>query len=70
MINNRIIIALVGSLKPYLRSYILYFYTFFYPSPPCRQSIPHLTEIAHKYQDKGVVFVGITDEDEKVNSQK
>jgi thiol-disulfide isomerase/thioredoxin len=26
---------------------------------PCRVSIPHLTELAHKYKDKGVQFVGV-----------
>ena len=26
---------------------------------PCRMSIPHLTELAHKYKDKGVRFVGV-----------
>ncbi len=26
---------------------------------PCRRSIPHLTELAHKYRDKGVRFIGI-----------
>jgi thiol-disulfide isomerase/thioredoxin len=26
---------------------------------PCRASIPHLTELAHQYKDKGVQFVGI-----------
>jgi thiol-disulfide isomerase/thioredoxin len=26
---------------------------------PCRASIPHLTELAHKYKDKGVRFVGV-----------
>jgi thiol-disulfide isomerase/thioredoxin len=31
--------------------------------PPCRQSIPHLTEMQKKYADKGVVFVGVTQED-------
>jgi thiol-disulfide isomerase/thioredoxin len=30
--------------------------------PPCRQSIPHLTELQKKFKDKGVVFVGVTDE--------
>lgn len=30
--------------------------------PPCRQSIPHLTELQKKFRDKGVVFVGVTDE--------
>ena len=26
---------------------------------PCRVSIPHLTELAHKYKDQGVRFVGV-----------
>ncbi len=26
---------------------------------PCRASIPHLTELAHRYKDKGVRFVGV-----------
>jgi thiol-disulfide isomerase/thioredoxin len=26
---------------------------------PCRASIPHLTELAHKYKDEGVAFVGV-----------
>lgn len=26
---------------------------------PCRVSIPHLTELAHKYKEKGVRFVGV-----------
>ena len=30
--------------------------------PPCRASIPHLTELQKKFKDKGVVFVGVTDE--------
>jgi thiol-disulfide isomerase/thioredoxin len=30
--------------------------------PPCRTSIPHLTELAHKY-GKDAVFLGITNED-------
>ncbi len=30
--------------------------------PPCRTSIPHLTELQKKYEDQGVVFVGISDE--------
>jgi thiol-disulfide isomerase/thioredoxin len=29
---------------------------------PCRVSIPHLTELQKKYKDKGVQFVGISDE--------
>jgi len=30
---------------------------------PCRTSIPHLTKLQSKFKDKGVVFVGISDED-------
>ncbi len=30
--------------------------------PPCRTSIPHLTELARKYKDKDVVIVGVSDE--------
>jgi thiol-disulfide isomerase/thioredoxin len=26
---------------------------------PCRESIPHLTELAHEYKDKGIRFVGV-----------
>jgi thiol-disulfide isomerase/thioredoxin len=29
---------------------------------PCKVSIPHLTEMQKKFKDKGVVFVGISDE--------
>ncbi len=29
---------------------------------PCRSTIPHLTELNKKYKDKGVVFVGISNE--------
>ena len=31
---------------------------------PCRQSIPHLTELQKKYADKNVRIIGITDEAE------
>lgn len=31
--------------------------------PPCRTSIPHLTEMQKKFKDKGVIFVGLTSED-------
>ncbi len=31
--------------------------------PPCRKAIPHLSEIQKKYKDKGVVVVGITEEE-------
>ncbi len=30
---------------------------------PCKVSIPHLTEIQKKFKDKGVVIVGVTDEE-------
>ena len=30
---------------------------------PCRTSIPHLNEVYKKYQDRGLVIVGVTDED-------
>jgi len=31
--------------------------------PPCRTSIPHLTQLQKKFKDKGVVFVGVSNED-------
>lgn len=31
--------------------------------PPCRASIPHLTELQSKYKDKGLVIIGVSDED-------
>mgnify|MGYP001223815361 CR=1 FL=1 len=34
--------------------------------PPCRTSIPHLTELQKKFKDKGVVFIGISDEKPEV----
>jgi thiol-disulfide isomerase/thioredoxin len=33
---------------------------------PCRESIPHLTELQKQFKDKGVVFIGITDEKTEV----
>ncbi len=30
--------------------------------PPCRASIPHLTELHHEFKDKGVTIVGVSDE--------
>src|SRR5690242_17128293 len=30
--------------------------------PPCRTSIPHLTELQKKFKDKDVVIIGISDE--------
>jgi thiol-disulfide isomerase/thioredoxin len=32
--------------------------------PPCRASIPHLIELNQRYKDKGVVIIGLTDEDD------
>lgn len=34
--------------------------------PPCRASIPHLNEVFKKFKDKGLVVVGITDEDDNL----
>jgi thiol-disulfide isomerase/thioredoxin len=34
--------------------------------PPCRTSIPHLTEMQKKFKDKGVIFIGVTDEKTEV----
>ncbi|MBX7258453.1 MAG: TlpA family protein disulfide reductase [Candidatus Hydrogenedentes bacterium] len=31
--------------------------------PPCRESIPHLTELQKKYKDKGLVVIGVTSEE-------
>lgn len=33
--------------------------------PPCRTSIPHLNAIHDKFKDKGLIVIGITDEDKK-----
>jgi thiol-disulfide isomerase/thioredoxin len=30
---------------------------------PCKETIPHLTELQKKYADKGIVFLGMSDED-------
>ena len=38
--------------------------------PPCRKSIPHLTELQKKYADKDVVFIGVTDEVNDVDTVK
>ena len=32
---------------------------------PCRQSVPHLSELQAKYKDKGVRIIGISDESEE-----
>ena len=31
--------------------------------PPCRTSIPHLTEVQEKYGDRGVKIIGVSNED-------
>ena len=31
--------------------------------PPCRKSIPHLNALHAKFKDKGLVIIGVTDED-------
>lgn len=33
---------------------------------PCKASIPHLNEMHEKYKDRGVVFIGISDEDDSL----
>ncbi len=30
--------------------------------PPCRTSIPHLTELQHQFKDKGVTIIGVSNE--------
>jgi thiol-disulfide isomerase/thioredoxin len=37
---------------------------------PCRVSIPHLTELAHKYKDKGVRFIGVDAWEQDVSKVK
>ena len=37
--------------------------------PPCRTSIPHLTEVQNRFKDKGVVIIGISDEPENTVSK-
>lgn len=34
--------------------------------PPCRESIPHLNKLHQAYKDKGVVIIGISDEDRRI----
>jgi len=34
--------------------------------PPCRDSIPHMTELQHAFAEKGVVVIGITQEEQAV----
>ena len=34
--------------------------------PPCRTSIPHLTEMQKKFKEKGVVFIGVSSEKTEV----
>jgi len=33
--------------------------------PPCKKSIPHLIELNEKFKDKGVVIIGLTDENKE-----
>ncbi len=37
--------------------------------PPCRQSIPHMNEIYKKFKDKGLVIIGVTEEDNSTITQ-
>lgn len=37
--------------------------------PPCRESIPHMNEIYKKYKDKGLVIIGVTDENNTTITQ-
>jgi thiol-disulfide isomerase/thioredoxin len=34
--------------------------------PPCRKSIPHLNEIYAKYKDRGLLIIGVSDEEKSV----
>lgn len=38
--------------------------------PPCRDSIPHLTELQKNYKDKKVTFIGITNEKDSAKVKK
>ena len=40
------------------RVYVLEFWATW--CPPCRQSIPHMIELADKYKDKNVPFIGVS----------
>jgi thiol-disulfide isomerase/thioredoxin len=40
------------------RVYVLEFWATW--CPPCVQSIPHMIELANKYKDKGVPFIGVS----------
>ena len=31
--------------------------------PPCRKSVPHLNKLQEQYKDKGLVIVGVTDDE-------
>ncbi|GIW72410.1 MAG: hypothetical protein KatS3mg102_1952 [Planctomycetota bacterium] len=38
--------------------------------PPCRRSIPHLNELHGKYKDKGLVVIGLSNEDPDADKVK
>eukprot|EP00128_Syssomonas_multiformis_P008406 Colp12_sorted_trinity150504_noHs@19097 len=38
--------------------------------PPCRDSIPHLSDLQRQYKDKEVYFIGVTDEEDEVKVKK
>eukprot|EP01116_Phalansterium_solitarium_P022729 TRINITY_DN761_c0_g1_i1.p2 TRINITY_DN761_c0_g1~~TRINITY_DN761_c0_g1_i1.p2 ORF type:complete len:205 (+),score=77.71 TRINITY_DN761_c0_g1_i1:86-700(+) len=38
--------------------------------PPCRQSIPHISQVQSKYKDKDVVVIGITQEHDAAKVKK
>lgn len=49
------------------RIYVVAFWATWMPSP---KAIPHLTELAHKYRDKGVQFLGIDSYEDEPNQVK
>lgn len=52
----------VASLSDSKTVYVVEFWATW--CPPCRKSIPYLTELQKKYKDRGVVVIGISDEEE------
>lgn len=49
-----------SALTPGKNLYVVEFWATW--CPPCRRSIPHLTELQKKYADKGLVIIGVSDE--------